>query len=101
MAKQKEKSELEHLRSENRMLKSEIRNLKKQVGRANKKDRREAYLEKELKEYIIKEEQEQYEVKGKSCPKCKGILETVDLGVRILEKCSTCGHRMTIKKSSE
>jgi uncharacterized protein YlxW (UPF0749 family) len=96
MPKKVERNELEYLRSENRRLKSENRNLKKQVNRTNKKVK--AYeenidmAEPEVSEDVIEQEE------LLKCSRCMGTIEVVDLGIRILMTCVSCGTRKTHKK---
>lgn len=100
MAKQKERSEVEHLRSENRNLKSQVRNLKKQLSRKEKREVQFLELEEQVKDFEIEIEQVKLEPpKSEKCPKCSHSVEVVDLGIKLLLKCKNCNHRETRKKS--
>lgn len=101
MAKQKEKSELEHLRGELRKLRSENRNLKKRIGRLDKRSHDLDEREEQIQEFEL--ESEKFELtttvnlKDK-CPKCVGKLKATDIGPRIIRNCDTCKYREVKKK---
>jgi len=99
MAKQREKSEVEHLRAENRKMKAELRNLKKQVNRTNKRAHQFEDLEERLAEQTLEEKSSDYiVVDNTACPKCsKGKIETIDLGIRKLVRCDNCEYKETWK----
>lgn len=99
MSKQKEKSELEYLRSENRKLKSMNKNLKKQLSRTNKRSDLYHDLEDKIAEDLIQEELNEKElIKNDQCPSCfKGTLETLKLGAKKLALCDSCTYRKLVK----
>lgn len=73
--KNKEKSELEHLRGENRRLRKQLNYYKKQAN---------------MSESDVYEEEAEEEV----CEHCgKGQLEVIDLKYVIMEVCNVCGHQ--------
>ena len=85
---------MEELRGQLRSLKSQNRQLKKMIGRLEKRAHRAQDLEEFLEDL---EPEVNEEPKVNSCS-CGGKIEKVDLGVRTLFKCSTCGKRETKKK---
>lgn len=100
MAKQKERSEVEFLRSENKNLKSQVKHLQKEISRLSKRHNRAEDLEKELSEHYLKEEVQNKEIIEKvCCSNCnKGELNLLDLGIRKYTVCSNCGKRSILKK---
>jgi len=100
MAKTKERSELEHLRAENKSLKSQVRHLKKEVARKQKRENQYADLEereKELEEIETTDESISLYKEPNGCPKCGSQLEETNIGVRILVRCTSCEHRQSKK----
>ncbi len=94
MAKQKERSEIEHLRSTIKTQRSQIKNLKKEVERARKRSFQTEDLEERLAESMIEEEYEENEIVSVTakCPKCGNKVESVELGSRVGVFCD-CGYR--------
>jgi hypothetical protein len=95
--KQKERSEVEYLRSIVREQKSEIRNLKKQLSQKSKRVQNLEENSLDVAEYELEKESEQFEQPVAGCPNCRAPLIVSDLGVRILETCK-CGYRKAVKK---
>lgn len=101
MAKNKDRSEVEHLKGIIRQQKSIIKNLRKSVSRKNKKERNVEELEQALAEEYLKEEAEEIQIPIKQkdrCSKCQGETEEVDLVVKWLVICQSCDFRFTRKK---
>ena len=98
MAKQKERSEIEHLRSTIKNQRSQIKNLKKEVERARKRSFQTEDLEERLAESMIEEEfQETKELsETERCPECNNVVEIVEMGKRVGIFCE-CGYRRTKK----
>lgn len=99
MTKRPEKSEVEWLRGENRRLKSENRNLKKQLNRRDKKVKAyEEHIDLSVEPDMI--EAPAFDLLDKMCQEkdCEGILDKVDLGVKFMRICRSCGARKTYKK---
>jgi len=89
MSKQKEKSEVEFLRGENRMMKSQIRSLQREVKKLQK-DTKEI----ETLEEIAREAVEFTEDAPILCSACgTGHLNTTSLGVKQLTVCNNCKFR--------
>jgi hypothetical protein len=98
MAKQKERSELEILRSENRRLKSIAKHLKKEASRKTKREHLHNDLVEKQAEELLKEELKERDVlKGEGCPNCGEELDITDIGPRKLYTCD-CGYRKSAKK---
>jgi hypothetical protein len=98
MAKQKDRSEVEHLRGEVKNLKAQVRHLKKELARKQKRQHQYEDLEereKDLEETLVAEIIEDVS----RCPKCAAKLEETNIGVRILVRCESCDYRET-KKST-
>lgn len=98
VAKQRERSEVEALRSTIKNQRSQIKNLKKEVERARKRSFQSEDLEERLAENMIEEEfQENEEIsKTERCPDCGGKVEMVEMGTRVGIFC-VCGFRRTKK----
>ena len=96
MARSKGRSEIEELRGENRSLRSENRQLKRTVSRLEKRKKHTEDLEDMIQEMAVQEPSEKPVMTG--CLDCGGKLESVDLGVREIIKCSNCNKRVTRKK---
>ena len=96
MAKQKDSSELEHLRGELRKLKSENRNLKKQLSRYEKRVRNYENTIGEREEEELEAITPQFEQETHRCPNCQAKIEPAHLGVRILLRCQ-CGYHRSVK----
>lgn len=89
---QKNKSEIEHLRGENKRLKSENRQLRKQVNSSRKK----AHFYEVIAEQAI----EEVDVSS-NCENCgKGVKMFLDLVHVQLEICDLCGHKETLNGKS-
>jgi len=74
------KGQIRELKSINRRLERQLKEVLKHQSTKSKND-----CKKESKENI--------------CQNCgKGILESVDLGIRIITSCPLCGYRESIKK---
>jgi primase-polymerase (primpol)-like protein len=105
--KNRERSEVEHLKSVIRGLEKQINELKKQVGQANKKvGRVKKTLQRDkeahslLQEYILNESvSEQKVLNNELCPTCNEAVVPVNLGARLLITCSSCGYRKAVKTS--
>lgn len=98
MAKQKERSESEYLKSVIKNQRSQIKNLKKEVERARKRSFQTEDLEERLAENMIEEEFEENEELSKTerCPECNNAVEMVEMGTRVGIFCE-CGYRRTKK----
>lgn len=98
MPKKPERSEVEFLRSENRRLKSENRHLKKEL---NRKDKKVKVYEEHI-DLTEREDMDTIEPQDQTnrCLQkdCDGQVERVDLGVRMMHVCQSCGGRKTFKK---
>lgn len=98
MAKQKERSEVEHLRSVNKTLKSEIKHLKKEIARYNKRAHQyEDLEEREIEVELEKVVDEPHHFTKVICPDCSGDVEKVELGNRLLNRCTKCKWRKSSK----
>lgn len=98
VAKQKERSELEHLRSTIKNQRSQIKNLKKEIERARKRSYQYNDFEERLAETMIEEEHKELSIVSKTekCPECGNEVENIELGSRIGIFCE-CGYRRTKK----
>lgn len=97
MAKSKERSEVEALRSENRNLKKQVSYLKKELGRHEKREHQYLDLEDRTQQEELEKIVEVPKDK-KICPKCnKGKLSVSDLGIRKLTTCNNCTFRKSEK----
>lgn len=99
MAKPKERSEVEHLRAENRKLKSELKHLKKQVARSNKLANRYEDINDKLQEIEL-EKDVRIVPQNPTCPNCLGNLKEVSIGIRTLITCDSCNFRETKKNNA-
>lgn len=100
MARPKERSEVEYLRSLIKGLKAENRYLKKEVARLDKRQHQYEDLEEKIKIVHEHEEEQHYNIRSKrnNCPNClDGLLENIDLGVRTMIRCSSCNYRQVTK----
>lgn len=100
MPKVKERSELEFLKATVRQQRSLIKQLRKEISRHTKRAHQYSDLEEKQLEIdsIAEAEKSQPIVKVKDpCPRCGAPLELVEIGVKILIRCSSCEYR-TIKK---
>ncbi len=102
MARKKDRSELEHLRGENRELTKTIRKLKRQIHQFEKS--RHIYHEviSDYEELIVQEQQEEIVVEKKSkmkkCEKChSGVMEEFEIMGKTIGTCNSCGARKRIK----
>lgn len=90
MARSKDRSEIEYYKGEIRKLKAEVKNLRRQLA--------------ENKRYIpdldqFEEEAEEIVEISNRCPECKsGKLKEIDLNIKVLVKCDSCGFVRTRKK---
>lgn len=102
MAKTKEKSELEHLRAENKALTKQIKHLKKQLGSLEKRKHLHDDTEEKLAEmYLLEEKQDLIMVENKDeCPNCgpNGDIEKIEIGNRIIIVCHECKYRTSLRK---
>lgn len=98
LAKQRERSELEHLRSTVKNQRSQIKNLKKELDRHSKRAHNYHDMEERIAENMIEEEFKEIELisKDEHCPDCNEKVEIVQLGARIGIFCE-CGYRRTKK----
>lgn len=98
MAKQKERSEVEHLRSTLKSQRSQIKNLKKELDRARKRSFASDDLEERLADQMIEEDFKERELVSKEerCPECNNTVEIVAMGTRQGIFCE-CGFRRTRK----
>ena len=96
MSKTKERSEVEHLRAENKKMKSELRNIKKQLARYEKRKHLLDDVEEREKELDFDTE-EVNEVVNTTICECGGKINIVDIGVRKLEICEDCRARKVKK----
>jgi uncharacterized protein with PIN domain len=96
MAKSKERSEVEHLRAENRKLRSENKQLKKQVARSNKLANRYEDIDEKIQEIEL-EKDVRIAPEADRCPNCTGKLKEVSIGIRTLITCDSCNYRETKK----
>lgn len=90
---EKLEKELREEKAKNRQLIKRLRKLDKAYNRSIKEAEQEARdeLEKEFHGHVEKEEVEK-------CPSCgKGRLLEINLGARIIKKCSQCPYRKTEK----
>jgi len=98
MSKTKERSEVEHIRAENKKLKSENRHLKKQLARFEKRKHLLDDVEEREKDLDFAEaEQELGEVVESGRCECGGKINIVDIGVKKLEICEDCRARKVKK----
>lgn len=96
MAKNKERSETEYLKSENRQLWKENKMLRRQVARLSKRTQDVEELEEALKEEQIT--QEHNYVDPTQCKEClKGKISITSLGIRTIKTCNGCTYREITK----
>ena len=98
MAKQQERNELEALRAIVRNLRSENKSLKKRLNRFEKRSKQYEDLESKIQDIEMDEDFSSVAENTKKCGRCSGKIKVVDLGIRTLYKCESCGHRETKKK---
>lgn len=96
-SRQKTHSETEHLRGQIKNLKSENRQLRKRLKELEKQSH--------FYEEIADEAIEEVKVKN-TCKACgEGVLQEVDLGIKVLVKCDSCDYKRTrkshVKKEKE
>ena len=92
------KPEVEYLREQNKILKAENRHLKKLLGQSDKKVRAyEEHVDLSI-EVDMPYEEPQSQVNKCQEKGCDGTTERVDLGVRMMHVCRSCGARKTYKK---
>lgn len=78
--------------------KKQIQTLQKQISRQNKRARiydegLEAEVELQLEDTV----QENIKLVKQECPKCRGNLENVALGNRVIITCGNCNYRTSKK----
>ena len=91
--KNKNRSEIEVLRGENRSLLKELKQLRKQI---RIQDNVKEEIELELEGYSVY----QVEPKKTYCPKCKAgeFKLVIDLTDKSIYNCSECDHKKVVKK---
>lgn len=88
--KNKESSEVEHLRGQVRKLEATNRRLRKRNRQLDKKSH--------FHEDVIDDVAEDIASKGETCPECgKGQITTVDLKYLLIDSCDTCEYRKKYK----
>jgi hypothetical protein len=95
MAKNKDRSEIEMIRGENRKLRSQVRHLEKEVSKLSRNNKKIEDLEEIIQEDI---QLAQHEVSNvRSCKKCASPkVVPLDLGVKTFLMCTNCKHREQI-----
>lgn len=95
MTKSKDKSEVEHLRSENRNLKKQIKNIKKQMSRKQKREHLYEDLEEKQAEEHLEEAMKETVVADKThrCPKCKAKLDIIEGSRLLVYICPDCDYK--------
>lgn len=96
MAKKDKSGELEYLRGVVKQQRSIIKHLKKEVGRSNKRSHQYEDLEDRLSEEYVEEEKVLF-TESEKCPSCSKKIEIVDLGIRKLIVCESCGFKKSRK----
>lgn len=101
MAKSKDKSEVETLRGVVKALKKQNQHLKKELSRKEKRQHLHDDLEEHEAELLVREELEERStlLEKDRCSICQGELDIVDLKIRTLITCTSCGNRKVIKKN--
>jgi hypothetical protein len=95
VARNRDKSSDENLRGHVRQLRAENKHLKRQISRLEKQLAR---LPLEDTDEPEEESTELYDVPpDQSCPKCRKPTITIDLGIKKVLSCKSCGARTTIK----
>jgi len=86
-------------RDEKQALKAIIRKQRKEIQRLRRELSRAGHAQEALDEFLEDAEVDAPEEKKvEKCPECgKGTMQVIDLGIRRLIKCDTCGHRKTVK----
>lgn len=97
MTKKRERSEVEHLRSENRKMKAIIRHLKKLTNGSDKKLRGYDQFVGDPDAPIPNEVTRASKVR---CPDCSAELDVADLIIKELHTCE-CGYRKIFNKKKE
>lgn len=92
MARNKEKSELEHLRGQNRQLRKQVKSLQKQLGRHQKEIKNLKVNESPDKDRLPMSYQEE---EFDACPVCDGELRYIDMKIKTVVNCSSCEYRRT------
>ncbi len=93
LVKQRDSSELEHLRGIIRNLRSENKSLKKQLSRSQKRERQ---IEDDISDNDIPDSdvhdiwQEEIITPGFRCERCQSSYKPLDLGSRVLHICLNC-----------
>lgn len=96
--KQPERSEVEHLRAENKRLVSENKHLKKQIARSNKRSHQYQDLEEKVKDIEL-EKVTAHITQAVKCPNCQGKLKETSIGIRLLISCESCNYHETRKNN--
>lgn len=89
--KNKSKNETEHLNGLVRQLKKQLKRLVKENLQLRKELNKSNV---EHSDYDI-DEQEEDRVSQDKCPMCKGKLNSIDLGLKVVISCKECGYRET------
>lgn len=90
--RQKELTEVQVLKQENRELRAEIKKVRQQLRQLEKA--KHIYIEEHYDEDDIPENP--IEVK---CSECyTGVITTIDLGIKMMHSCSLCAYRKVINK---
>jgi len=87
--KSKSRSEVEHLNGLVRQLKKHVKKLTKD----NSKLRKELNKEPPKTDYNIEDIMTEEQSDEETCPSCGGVLNSIDLGVRIVVSCKECEYR--------
>ncbi len=96
MTRTKDKSEIEHIRAENRKLTKENKMLRRDIARLSKRSQDIEELEEQLKEHSS--EEEHIYIDPTQCKSClKGKITTTSLGIRIIKTCNGCTYREVTK----
>lgn len=95
MTKNKERSEVEHLRGVVKSQRATIKQLQKEVTRLTKREHLHEDLELKLAEQLVEEEVEETKVmlKREKCPECGDEIEVTPLGAKKLFTCTSCKYR--------
>ena len=90
MSRSKERNKDEWYKGRIRQLESQVRRLEKQLKYAEKQSLYVSDLES-----VIEEET----AKIKKCPQClTGVIQEIDLGIKLLDKCNSCDYKKTKEK---
>lgn len=90
LARSREGKDSEYYKGIIRQLKSEVRNLRKRLSKLENRSPQEDEQQDLMQEMLDAEVM---------CQHCgKGVIEEIDLGVRLIHQCGICGHRKISKK---